>query len=67
MVDDNNVIKEIPAGNKRRPSPLSSAFSSPTGVAVDGSGNVFVADYGNKGGVRDPGKRRRDAAGRLWV
>ncbi len=26
---------------------LGSGFSYPTGVAVDGSGNVFVADYGN--------------------
>ena len=27
--------------------PISSGFSFPTGVAVDGSGNVFVADYAN--------------------
>src|SRR2546430_13552636 len=26
---------------------LGSGFSQPIGVAVDGSGNVFVADYGN--------------------
>ena len=26
---------------------LGSGFNDPTGVAVDGSGNVFVADYGN--------------------
>jgi hypothetical protein len=28
-------------------STLSSGFSEPIGVAVDGSGNVFVADFGN--------------------
>src|SRR6202040_30397 len=28
-------------------STLGSGFSSPHGVSVDGSGNVFVADYGN--------------------
>ena len=26
---------------------LGGGFSRPTGVAVDGNGNVYVADYGN--------------------
>jgi len=28
--------------------PLSASLSSPTGVAVDGNGNLYIADYGNE-------------------
>jgi sugar lactone lactonase YvrE len=55
----NNLIREISPtgvvstlagtgskGSANGPSATAS-FNSPTGVAVDGSGNVYVADYGN--------------------
>ena len=50
------VVKEIEAGTSRGGGPVSSAstvvtvgsgFSDPQGVAVDGAGDVFVADSGN--------------------
>jgi hypothetical protein len=53
----NNAVKEIVAGtggaatgtvnSSSTVSTLGSGFSLPAGVAVDGSGNVFVADYSN--------------------
>jgi sugar lactone lactonase YvrE len=52
----NSVVKEIEARTGRGLGPVSSAstvvtvgsgFSGPQGVAVDGAGNVFVADSGN--------------------
>ena len=46
MADNGNsaVKKEIPAGNGT-PITLGSGFVNPFTVAVDGSGNIFVADY----------------------
>ena len=53
----NKVVKEIVAGTGGAASgtvngsstviPLGTGFNEPQGVAVDGSGNVFVADTGN--------------------
>ena len=53
----NKVVKEIVAGTGGAASgtvngsstviPLGTGFNDPQGVAVDGSGNVFVADTGN--------------------
>ena len=53
----NNVVDEVVAGtNGNAPGmvsstsqvvPVGSGFNSPLGVAVDGSGNVFVGDQGN--------------------
>ncbi len=54
---NNNAVKEIvavggviPASSTIRT--LGSGFSSPAGVAVDGSGNVYVADSDN-GAVKE--------------
>ena len=49
---NNNAVKEIVAVNGSIPAnptikTLASSFASPEGVAVDGSGNVFVADMNN--------------------
>jgi sugar lactone lactonase YvrE len=35
------------SGASSTPTPISGTFTAPTGVAVDGAGNVFVADSGN--------------------
>ena len=45
----NNAVKEMPAGcaSSSCVTTLGGGFSYPTGVAVDGSGNVYVADTGN--------------------
>ena len=45
----NNAVKEIPysGGAYGTPVALGSGFSYPTGVAVDGNGDVFVADTNN--------------------
>ncbi|MEO6910543.1 MAG: SMP-30/gluconolactonase/LRE family protein [Edaphobacter sp.] len=53
----NTAVQEIVAGSNGNPAgvvsssstvnTIGSGFSGPTGVAVDGSGNVFVADYYN--------------------
>ena len=55
--DGNNAVYEIVAGSNGNPAgvvsssstvnPIGSGFSSPAGVAVDASGDVFVANEGN--------------------
>jgi len=42
-----DFIEKIPPGGGT-PVAIGSGFSQPAAVAVDGTGNVFVADYGNK-------------------
>ena len=51
---NNNAVKEIPPGcaSESCVITLGSGFSIPFGVAVDGAGNVFVADTGN-GAVKE--------------
>ncbi len=39
-----NVVKEVPAGSNT-PVTIGAGFVSPYSVAVDGAGNVYVADY----------------------
>ncbi len=44
-----NLVNEMPAGcaSSSCVTTLGSGFSSPAGVALDGSGNVYIADQGN--------------------
>ena len=42
----NNAVKKIPAGGGV-PVSIGSGFNGPHSVAIDGAGNVYVADYSN--------------------
>ena len=44
---DNNAIKEWTAANSNVTTLVSSGLTDPYGVAVDGAGNVYIADSGN--------------------
>jgi large repetitive protein len=45
-ISNNNAVKEMPAGcaSSSCVTTLGGGFGNPFGVAVDGSGNVYVAD-----------------------
>jgi hypothetical protein len=46
--DNNSAVKEIvAAGGYTTVKTLGSRFSEPRNLAVDASGNIIVADYGN--------------------
>src|SRR5260370_5788136 len=75
---DNNAVRKVDASGKittvvRDPSVRDSSgkirhvtFLHPTGLAVDGSGNVFIADYRNKVVLKmDPAGKVTIAAGTL--
>ena len=42
---------------------IGSGLSDPTGVAVDGSGNVFIADFGNNRVLEVKARRHPDPVG----
>ena len=55
----NNAVKEIlAAGGYTTVNTLAADSCMPSGVAVDASGNVFVADYGNNAVKGDSGGGR---------
>jgi uncharacterized protein (TIGR03437 family) len=49
------------AGGPNNPSGISSGFAFPTGIAVDSSGNVYVADAGNNRILRFPSPFKQPA------
>ena len=44
----NAIVKETPSNGTYTQSPVASGFTYIVGVAVDGSGNVYIADQGGK-------------------
>jgi hypothetical protein len=45
--DNSSRVVEVPAGGGAQTTVPTNSLSYPTGVAVDGAGNVFIADYYN--------------------
>ena len=60
----NNRVVEVPAGGGPQTT-VGTGLSDPSGVAVDGAGDVFIADYrqlpggGGSGGWRRPDHRQQ--------